>query len=62
MVPVGLKPPASVAVSLSVTGVVPSVTVVGLGVVLSVGLAALTVTCSLAASLSLTALLLASPL
>ena len=38
--------------------VVPSVTVVGLGVVVSVGLAALTVTCSLAASLSLTVLLL----
>ena len=31
MVPLGLKPPASTAVSFSVTGVVPSVTVVGLG-------------------------------
>ena len=40
----------------------PSVTVVGLGVVLSVGLAGLTVTLSLAALLSLTERLLASPL
>ena len=48
--------------SFSVGDVVPSVTVVGLAVVLSVGLAALTVTCSSAASLSLAALLLASPL
>ena len=63
IVPVGLKPPASVAASVRIGGAVaPSVTVVGLGVVLSVGLAALTVTCSLAASLSLTVLLLVSPL
>ena len=55
------RPPAS-AVSVSVGAVVPSVTVVGLGVVVSVGLAALTVTCSSAALLSLTALLLVSPL
>ena len=48
--------------SLSVTGVVPSVTVVGLGAVVIVGLAALTVTCSLVAWLSLTVLLLVSPL
>ena len=48
--------------SVRVTGVVPSVTVVGLGVVASVGLAALTVTCSAAALLSLAELLLVSPL
>ena len=61
MVPVGLKPPASVAESVSVTAFVPSETVSGVGVVVSVGLAALTVTCSLAALLSLTVLLLVSP-
>ena len=62
MVPVGLKPPANTAASLSVTGVVPSVTVTGLGVVVIVGLAALMVTRSFAALLSLAALLLVSPL
>ena len=44
MVPVGWKPPARVAASVRIGGVVaPSVTVVGLGEVLSVGLATLTV-------------------
>jgi hypothetical protein len=38
------------------------VTVVGLGVVVIVGLAALTITCSFAALLSLIGLLLGSPL
>ena len=40
----------------------PSVTVVGLGVVVIVGLAGLTTTCSAASLFSLTELLLASPL
>ncbi len=63
IVPVGLKPPSSAAVSVKVTGFAPSVTVVGLGVVLSVGLAMLTVTCSASASrCRWPALLLASPL
>ena len=48
--------------SFSVTDVVPSVTVVGLGVVVSVGAAVLTVTCSAGSLLSLTELLLPSPL
>ena len=48
--------------SFRVTGDVPSVTVVGLGVVVIVGLAGLTVTCSAAALLSLAELLLVSPL
>ena len=58
MVPVGLKPPCSVAVSFRVTVLAPSGTVVGLGVVLIVGLAALTVTCSLGSSASVTGSLL----
>ena len=62
MEPVGWKPPARSAESVRVTGVAPSVTVFGLGVVVIVGLAALTVTCSAAALLSLAALLLGSPL
>ena len=41
--------------------VVPSVIVVGLGVVTSVGLAGLTVTCSAVSLLSLAVLLLPSP-
>ncbi len=36
IVPVGLKPPASVAVSVKVTALGPSVTVVGMGAVVSV--------------------------
>ncbi len=62
MVPVGWKPPSRSPCPSSVTAVVPSVTVVGLGAVVSVGLAALTVTCSSAALLSLAVLLLVSPL
>ena len=62
IVPVGLKPPSSVAVSVKVTGVAPSVTAVGLGMVPSVGLAMLTVTRSATEPVSLTVLLLASPL
>ena len=51
------------AVSFSVDGVAsPSVTAVGLGVVVIVGLAGLTTTCSAVALLSLAALLLVSPL
>ena len=41
MVPVGELPPESVAESVRVTEFVPSVTVVGLGVVVRVGLAVL---------------------
>ena len=48
--------------SFSVTVLAPSVTEVEPGVVVSVGLAALTATCSLALLLSLTVLLLVSPL
>ena len=45
MLPAGLKPPANVAASVRIGGAVkPSVTVVGLGAVASVGLAALTAT------------------
>ena len=62
IVPVGLKPPSKRAMSLKVTAIGPSVTVVGLGVVPSVGLAALTMTCSSAEPMSLAALLLVSPL
>ncbi len=63
MVPVGLKAARQRGrVGQGRGAVVPSVTVVGSGVVVSVGLAALTVTCSVAAPVSLTALLLVSPL
>src|SRR5260370_1173989 len=63
MVPVSWKPPASVAESVRTGGVaLLSVMLVGLGVVLSVGLAGLTATCSLVALLSLTEWLLLSPL
>ena len=51
-----------VAVSIKVTEPGPRVTEVGLGLVVIVGLALVTVTCSLAALLSLTELLLVSPL
>ena len=54
MVPSGKKPPSRSAVSFRIgEGPPPSVTVVGFGVVVSVGLAALTVTNSLRAFVSL---------
>ena len=62
IVPVGLKPPSSAAVSVKVTAFAPSVTVVGSGMVPSVGPAMLTVTCSATEPVSLAAVLLASPL
>ena len=61
IVPVGLTPPDSVAVSVRLADV-PSVTTVGLGVVVIDGVAALTVTCSAAALFSQAELLLVSPL
>ena len=60
IVPLGLKPPSSAAVSVKVTAIGPSVTVVGSGMVPSVGLATLTVTCSATEPVSPTPLLLAS--
>ncbi len=62
MVPVGLLPPSRSAVSVNVTDDVPSVTAVGLGVVVIVGPALLIVTCSLVLLMSLAGLLLLSPL
>ena len=62
MVPVGLKPPDSVAASVKIGGAVGQRDRGRVGAVMIVGLAALTVTCSLAALLSLTVLLLVSPL
>ena len=61
MAPVGRKPSASVATSVSVTDVALRLTVAGIGVVMSVGLAALTDTCSLTLLRSLAVLLLLSP-
>ena len=57
--PVGLKPPDSVAESVSTATCPPRRRPVSLAVVLIVGLALTVVTCSLRAVLSLAALLLA---
>ena len=62
IVPLGLKPPSSAAASVKVTAFGPSATVVGSGMVPSVGLAMLTVTCSETEPLSLAVLLFTSPL
>ncbi len=61
IVPVGLRPPASVAVSVKVTALAPSVTVVGSGAVVSVVPAAGTATGSSKEPLD-TASLFESPL
>ena len=60
IVPVGAAPPDNKAESFNVVPL-PAVAVVGFGVVVTVGFAGLTTTCSFALLVSATALLFASP-
>jgi hypothetical protein len=61
IVPVGLSPPDTVAESFNVVGELPRIANVGLGVVLSDGLAGLTVTCSAGLLISAAGSLFVSP-